>query len=309
MSIAYSTRPSGLTLFRPRGRPGARLRYGTRPKPGARRLVWKDVLVDGRRAVYGEAGTGPRLLFLHGWGLDPRGYQWGLCRLAAAGARVIAPAMPGFGGTAPLEDSEYTITSYGAWVGRFLDALGVQEPVVVTGHSFGGGVAILVAHDQPRRVRRLVLINSIGASPGARRDSTISSAAERPLWDWGLHFGAELWPLAQARCVLPVVLFNGLPNLAREPRAFWHSAQLARSADLAPQLEELKRRRVPIVVVWGTRDQIITRASFDHMCDSLGQPANVTLDGTHSWLITDPEAFGEVMINVVGITRFQELSP
>ena len=267
----------------------------------AQRLVWKDVMVDRRPAVYGEAGSGPPLLFLHGWGLDHKAYKWGLSRLVAAGVRVIAPAMPGFGGTAPLESPDCTIRSYGAWLGRFLDALGVGDPMVVAGHSFGGGVAIVVAHDQPQRVRRLVLINAIGASTWARRGSTIRSMAERPLWDWGLHFRADLWPLGQARRVLPVILSEGLSNLAREPRALWHSARLARSADLIPQLEELERRRVPVVMLWGSRDQMVTRASLDRMREALGKPETVIVDGTHSWLIADPDAFGKVMINVVGV--------
>jgi pimeloyl-ACP methyl ester carboxylesterase len=303
MGIVYSVRPRILTALRARsGRARLLDRQGTRSNCRACRPVRKNVIVDGRPVVYGDAGLGPPLLFLHGWGLDHQAYQWGLTRLVTAGLRVIAPALPGFGGTAPLDNSDCTIRSYAAWVDRFLDALGVEEPLVVTGHSFGGGVAIVVAHDQPERVRQLVLINSIGASAWAQRGSTIRLMSERPLWDWGLHFGAELWPLGQARRVLPITLCDGLPNLVREPRALWHSAKLARSADLTTQLEELRRRRVPIVVVWGSRDQIITRASLDHMCEALGQPATVTVDGTHSWLIADPNAFGEVMINDVGIT-------
>ena len=33
----------------------------------------------------------------------------------------------------------------------------------------------------------------------------------------------------------------------------------------------------------------------------LGQPHAVTIDGSHAWLIADPDTFGEVMTNVVDI--------
>ena len=32
-----------------------------------------------------------------------------------------------------------------------------------------------------------------------------------------------------------------------------------------------------------------------------GDPAAVTVAGTHAWLIVDPDAFGEVMTNVIGL--------
>ena len=277
--------------------------------PSAHWLTWKVVLVDGRRAVYGEAGSGPTVLFLHGWGLDHKAYKRALARLVAIGVRVVAPALPGFGGSAALTEPDYTISSYGAWVARFLDAIGVSEPVLAAGHSFGGGVAIAVAHDHPDRVRGLVLINSIGASCWVRDGSVIRSMAQRPLWDWGLHFQADLWPLRQARRVLPVMLAEAMPNVTRDPRAFLRSAQLARHANLTPQLEELKQRRLPVVVLWGSRDRIVTRDSFEQMCELLGEPNALTVEGGHSWLIADPDAFGEVMTNLVDVAAMASAMP
>ena len=37
------------------------------------------------------------------------------------------------------------------------------------------------------------------------------------------------------------------------------------------------------------------------MCNVLGSPHAVTVAGTHAWLIADPDAFGEVMTNVIGL--------
>ncbi len=53
-------------------------------------------------AVYGVAGEGPPVLFLHGWALNHRSYRHALRRLARSGVTVYAPSMPGFGGTAEL---------------------------------------------------------------------------------------------------------------------------------------------------------------------------------------------------------------
>ena len=75
----------------------------------------------------------------------------------------------------------------------------------------------------------------------------------------------------------------------------------ASTADLRPELEELKRRRVPVVVVWGRQDQVIPEASLAAMRLALGDPRVVTVEGSHAWLIRDPRSFTEVITNVVGL--------
>ncbi|MGA2835638.1 MAG: alpha/beta fold hydrolase [Acidimicrobiales bacterium] len=274
----------------------------TKPGPPVPRgtgwLTWKRAEVDGRTAFYGEAGDGPPVLFLHGWGLDHKAYKAALSRMVNAGVHVVAPALPGFGGTAALPGGEVDLASLAQWLETFLDVVGVHEPALVMGHSLGGGVAIQFAHDHPERTRSLVLVNSIGGSAWTRHGSTFRSMAERPLWDWGIHLPADILPIRQARRVLPVIMAEALPNLIRDPLAVWRAAGVARRADLTAELDELRRRRLPVVVLWGRNDHIVTEDSFATMCFALGDPKVVTVEGSHSWLIADPDAFGEVMTNV-----------
>ncbi len=265
------------------------------------RWHWTAGRVQGRAARWGVVGQGPPAVFLHGWGLDHKVYHQALLRLARSGRTVYAPALPGFGATASLPRAATSIGAYADWVADFMDAVGLEEPALVLGHSFGGAVAIHLAYGHPRRAAALVLINSIGGSAWQRRGSVVRSMAERPLWDWGLHFPADLLPLRQAHRVLPVILSEALPNLVRDPRAFWDAAPLARRADLSAELAELRRRGLPVAVLWGERDRLVTRDCFESLCETLGQPTVATVPGSHSWLVADPEAFGEVMTNVLGV--------
>ena len=166
--------------------------------------VDKRTWVQGRPAGYSVVGQGMPVVFLHGWALAQHTFRDVIETIAAQGCRVIAPSMPGFGGSADLPADEFSISGYAAWVIALLDALEVDEPVVVVGHSFGGGVAIRLAHDHPERTRSLVLVNSVGGSSW-KKGSTMRSITERPLWDWGLHFPADVWPIRQASRVLPVI--------------------------------------------------------------------------------------------------------
>src|SRR3954471_22535594 len=266
----------------------------SKASPPSDNLVWKKTTVGGRETDYGVAGQGLPVLFLHGWGLGQHTYKRTLKRLAHLGCQVFAPAMPGFGGTADVPDPHLSFAGYAQWVDEFLRAIEVTEPVFLVGHSFGGGVAIQLAHDYPERVRYLVLVNSVGGSAWSSSGSVVRSMAERPLWDWGLHFPGDILPLPQLRRVLPVILEDALPNVVRNPMAMWRVGNVARTADLTEPLEELKRRHLPVVVLWGDQDKVIPRASFDALCNALGSKGEV-VPGSHSWLIADPDAFGEVM--------------
>ncbi len=241
------------------------------------------------------------MVFLHGWALNDRTYRQVIGAIAAQGVRVLAPALPGFGGTADLPRAEFTIGGYANWVASFLASLEVDEPAVVVGHSFGGGVAIRYAHGRRTRVRSLVLVNSIGGSAWRRGDS-LRSISERPLWDWGLHLPADVLPARQATRVLPVIAEGLVPNLVRNPRALVRVAGLARKADLRQQLEDLRDHGMPITILWSKRDTLIPRESFEALCVAAGVEG-VELEGTHSWLLAEPDQLGEVITNNLPIAQ------
>lgn len=264
-------------------------------------VVDRRTFVQDRTATYGTAGEGVPLVLLHGWALGQHTYRDVISTLADQGCRVIAPGLPGFGGSADLPSDDFSLRGYAQWVADLLDNIGLDEPAIVVGHSFGGGVSVRFAHDHRERVRSLVLVNSIGGSSW-RSGRTLRSIAERPLWDWGLHFPGDVWPLRQATRVLPVLAEDLLPNLVRNPRAIVKVANLARRADLRSELEALRDSGLPISIIWGTRDGIIPRESFEALCVASGVEGTV-VEGSHSWLLADPARFGEIITNDVNVAR------
>nr|WP_064438974.1 alpha/beta hydrolase [Hoyosella altamirensis] len=270
-------------------------------------LETRVTVIAGSRAKYLVGGRGPCVVFLHGWGLTHRTYARSLQALAAAGMRVVAPTMPGFGGSATLlrkHPGKVTLKEYGVWVADFISELAargeITAPVTLVGHSFGGGVAIRTAHDHPDLVARLVLVNSIGGSAWTDDRGIARSLVERPLWDWGLHLSADLFPVRQMTRILPVIIRDAVPNLVKNLRSVWQAGLMARTADLTSELEELKRRRLPVVIVWSSRDNVIPAATTASMRAAAGSREAVTVDGSHGWLLYDPRGFGEIITNVLG---------
>jgi len=268
-------------------------------------LEWKATEVQGRTARYGEAGSGTPFIFLHGWGLRDRTYKRALARVARLGVRVLAPSLPGFGGTARLTGDNFSMDGYARWVSDFAAAVGVEGDYYLGGHSFGGGVAILTAHNHGDNCRLLVLINSIGGAVW-RNDTNPDTDAEfltdRPLWDWGIRFPGDVASRGSLGRTAPVIIQDALRNLVRDPLGFWRVGGLARNANLLGELEALKQRGLPVVVVWGDEDDIVPSASLDAIVEAAGSEPTV-VRGSHSWLLADPDQFGEVMTNVVSVAE------
>ncbi|MGH3441643.1 MAG: alpha/beta fold hydrolase [Nitriliruptorales bacterium] len=259
------------------------------------RLRWHRTTLDGRIAAYGEVGEGTPLVFLHGWGITSRAYARTLPALAASGVRVIAPALPGFGKSEEVPGG-LTWERLARWVDQLLDHVGADEPAFFVGHSFGGGVATMTAWHHPERVRSLVLVNSIGGSQW-KSDRTL---ADRPLWDWGLHLPVE-WARKGYRRVLPVVLRDLTENLVRHPANLLRAARLAASADLRDELSELAARGLPVTILWGERDRILPQSAFVALCEAAGDAGDVIPGSAHSWLLADPDGFGELITNSLTI--------
>lgn len=266
-------------------------------------LRWSTVEVQGRTARYGEAGTGTPFVFLHGWGLTDHTYKRALGRVAQLGVRVVAPSLPGFGGTDPLPSEDFSLGGYARWVRDFCAAVDIEGDWYLGGHSFGGGVAIATAHGHGDDLRLLVLVNSIGGSVWKeRRRGNHRHLADRPLWDWGLHFPADMAKPRTLRSVVPVIAQDLVRNVVRDPLAFWRVGKIAREANLLDELEELRERGLPVVILWGDEDKVLPMASMEAMVGAIGSDPHV-IRGSHGWLLEDPDQFGEIMTNVVGVAE------
>ncbi|HJV51344.1 MAG TPA: alpha/beta fold hydrolase [Noviherbaspirillum sp.] len=112
---------------------------------------------------YHDTGSGFPVLLIHGSG--PGVSAWANWRLTmpelAKRCRVIAPDMAGFGFSERPAGIAYNLDTWVAQAVGLLDALGIAQADVV-GNSFGGALALAIAIRHPQRVRRLVLMGSVG---------------------------------------------------------------------------------------------------------------------------------------------------
>jgi pimeloyl-ACP methyl ester carboxylesterase len=99
------------------------------------------IKTDGLEQQVLEAGSGPLVIFCHGFPELSWSWRRQLPALAQAGFRAVAPDMRGYGGTkGPADGSKYTILEL---VGDMVDlvrALGETQAVIV-GHDWGAPIA------------------------------------------------------------------------------------------------------------------------------------------------------------------------
>jgi pimeloyl-ACP methyl ester carboxylesterase len=106
-----------------------------------------------------DEGEGPVVLLIHGFPDSSGLWRHQVPALTAAGLRVVAPDLRGFGESdRPGAVEEYAIRRSVADMVAVLDGLGVERAQVV-GHDFGAVVAWVLAASAPARVERLVTLS------------------------------------------------------------------------------------------------------------------------------------------------------
>lgn len=106
-----------------------------------------------------EAGEGPAIVLVHGLGLSADFWWRNGPPLAAAGFRVLAPDLPGFGKT---DGPEYlSVPDQARWITGWADAMGLG-PAAYVGHSVSCQTALQIAAEHPERVTALVLAGPTG---------------------------------------------------------------------------------------------------------------------------------------------------
>lgn len=131
-------------------------------------------LADGARLSYREAGTASAVthVLLHGIGSASGSWVRQLDAAAGKPVRVLAWDAPGYGTSDPVQADWPRADDYAERLWAWLDALGVQTPITLVGHSLGALMAGRAALLAPSRVQRLVLLSPAGgygnADPAVR---------------------------------------------------------------------------------------------------------------------------------------------
>jgi pyruvate dehydrogenase E2 component (dihydrolipoamide acetyltransferase) len=217
----------------------------------------REIEVAGRRLHYLELGDGDGVpvVLVHGFGADLNTWMF-TQPVLAEGRRVVAPDLPGHGGSAK-EVGAGDAESLADAVEGFLDALDISKAHLV-GHSMGGAVAALLALRRPARAASLTLIASAGLGReinAAFIDGFVRVARRREAIEilGLLVHDPALVGRTMVEDVLRYKRLDGVSTaLARIAQAWF--AEGRQALDLTSRVAALA---TPVQLIWGREDRII----------------------------------------------------
>ncbi len=208
----------------------------------------QETFADDLALHFDDRGSGPAVLVLHGGG-GPLSVA-GFVDAMSAHSRVIAPVHPGFGGT-PRPDSFDSIEQLADAYAALLERLALTD-VLVVGFSIGGWIANALALRAPDRLRGVVLVNGAGIVVDGEPCADVFSLTPPQLSALSMHdpgYGIDPSRFTDAQKAGMAANMRTLAVYGRA-RDMGDPALRARLADV----------RLPVLVVWGESDRVVTPA-------------------------------------------------
>jgi pimeloyl-ACP methyl ester carboxylesterase len=254
-------------------------------------------VIKGVRMRYLAAGSGATVVLVHG--LGGAASNWiELAPSLARETRVIAPELPGHGGSSPLAAAP-NLNPFADRVAGVLERESVTAATMV-GHSFGGSVALRLAMRHPRLVGSVVLAGAAGIS--SRRRTAVYGLRITALVKPGRRIAPYRRRIARSP-FLRALVFGGwgaADAVALSPRAAeGFLAGPARTSDtlgavrallLEDPRSELHGVACPCLVLWGARDTQVGVADAFEYARRLRAPLRVVAGCGHLLIGERPEA-------------------
>ncbi|HEX8474890.1 MAG TPA: alpha/beta hydrolase [Pyrinomonadaceae bacterium] len=266
------------------------------PPPG------RFIEIGGSRIHYLEQGSGLMLLMIHGLGGGVRTFTHSLVERLAGEYRVVVMERPGSGDSTRARGACARVSSQAETVSNFIDALGLDRPVIV-GHSLGGAVALAVALEHPEQVRGLALVAPLANEqedvPPIFRSLSIRSRALRHLAAWTVATPASV--LRRARVLDTIFGPDPVPRdyatkggglLGLRPKSFSAASEdlVALEGELPVLVGRYAELQMPVGILYGTGDRVL-----DHRLHGVAVASKISnvelelIEGGHMLPLTAPD--------------------
>jgi pimeloyl-ACP methyl ester carboxylesterase len=243
--------------------------------------------VAGHRWVYAEREADDpnaiTVVMVHGFtGMKENFYP--MARALGGRYRLVIPDLPGWGESQRLPRENYGFLAQSERVAAFIRAVSPGKPVVLVGHSMGGGVAALVAAGHPQLVARVALLDAAGVRFADNRFGEAVLRGENP---FAVHDRASLdrylstvyhdkhlipsipWPADKAyiaRRIADAPFEQGvLDVIGRGPERFLPGNEAARITQ-------------PTLLLWCRQDAVIDPSALALYAARIPQATGVMLD-------------------------------
>lgn len=217
------------------------------------------------------------IVMVHGFGGNAKQWIYQLQALSDMN-RCIAIDLRGHGRSdKPL--TAYTVDEMVSDIHAVLVELGIDEPVVLVGHSFGGALATTFAHHHPEQVSRLILTATAAEYNLPFYTRTLLSLPTAVL--------NAIRPFVRSQISAPPAV---LKRFFRNGMARWQGSEMMRALQM------------PVLVIRGDRDLVFPEAVYEEVARIIphAEDANVGVS-KHMVILERHDAVNRTMKRFLGL--------
>lgn len=192
---------------------------------------------------YRDEGSGPAMLFLHGWQDNLHTFD-SLVPLLSGDCRIVRLDLPGFG-QSEAPRTAWHIDDYAAFVAEFVKKTGINVNLLI-GHSLGGRIALKGMASKTFDAQKVVLI----ASAGIARRNSFRILFFRALAKIG-RFVTVVPPFTFFRAALRRRLYQGLKSDYLSAGPLKETFLNIIAEDLSDSAKAITK---PALLIWGSED-------------------------------------------------------
>lgn len=219
------------------------------------------------------------LFFLHGYGGRAIQWRYQICAFSEAN-RTIALDLRGHG----LSDkprNKYSMEQILQDLEYSMQALGVNQKIILAGHSFGGALATEYAVKHPNQVQQLILI------------ATTGEFRLNPLYRWLLKFPYSILqlftPFVRGWLSAPP---HVMKSMYQQTLKTWNGWSLFRSL------------QIPTLVIRGHMDIVFEKPAFDKVTQAIADAEEIDVGASgHMVMLERKEAVNRAILRTLETTQ------
>ncbi len=268
-----------------------------------------EVNTAGHRWVYAHADDAPAdapvVVMLHGFTGSKENWYPLATRLRGK-YRLLVPDLPGWGESERKPGADYGFGAQAERVAGFIQALSPGKPVVLLGHSMGGGIAALVAARYPRLVAKVGLLDSAGVRFNENQFALDVLAGTNPFAVSDVaslqRYIDTVFHRQQAKPWIPWPASSGIIRMRKRDAAFEQDVLdgIGRGSEQFAPGEEAANIHQPALLLWGRQDVVIDLSAMAVFAARMPQARQVLVDDAgHMSLMEQPAAVADAVVQLI----------
>jgi len=213
----------------------------------------------------GGDGDSKPIVFIHGWPVDHRMFEYQFMHLKSAGFRCIGIDLRGYGMSAkPWQDYNYDV--FADDIQKVMNALKLEQKFALVGFSMGGAIVMrYVAKYYPNTLSHLILMGA--AAPSLTKREGYPHGHDRAFIDQLIQASVKNRPRTASEfnksrfhnpeSVGPeMITWLFSQSMGASPYAALKCAEILRDADLRNDMQMVSDRNLPVAIFHGIHDKV-----------------------------------------------------